>query len=156
MTMTLLWYEVLWYVVAGFLLGFAASTLWEWFYFRKERLKLTDRRIRELEAKVRDLEVAAADEGAPGADWPDAVYRSPGVFLETEAAATRRPARVDVPPPVAAPLSRGQGLAVPSPAPQAPAVAASLRTSVEPPRADGARADGPRMDTSRMDAPRPD
>ena len=161
MTMTLLWYEVLWYVVAGFLLGFAASTLWEWFYFRKERLKLTDRRIRELEAKVRDLEVAAADEGAPGADWPDAVYRSPGVFLETEAAATRRPARVDVPPPVAAPLSRGQGLAVPSSAPQAPAVAASLRTSVEPPRADGARADGPRtdtsrMDTSRMDAPRPD
>lgn len=93
--------NLLWFVMAGFLLGFATSTLWEWFYFRKERLKVTDRRIRELEAKIRDAEVDA-DSISPTTPiptvasvtgsstrtsaWGDASYRSPGVFLETEEA----------------------------------------------------------------------
>jgi predicted flap endonuclease-1-like 5' DNA nuclease len=105
--------NLLWFVLAGFLLGFATSTLWEWFYFRKERLKLTDRRILELEAKLREPESTteriapantavtnslakqAAQPSAPMADaamtssaqtsaWGDPAYRSPGVFLETE------------------------------------------------------------------------
>ncbi len=95
--------NLLWFVMAGFLLGFATSTLWEWFYFRKERLKLTDRRIRELEAKLRDSETAT-DSTTPTSTiptvasvtgssvtgvsrtsaWGDTAYRSPGVFLESE------------------------------------------------------------------------
>lgn len=76
-----------WFVLAGFLLGFTASTLWEWFYFRKERMKVRDRRVAELEVKVRELEeeasFALATETQPSAA-PG--YRSPGVFLETEEA----------------------------------------------------------------------
>jgi predicted flap endonuclease-1-like 5' DNA nuclease len=100
--------NLLWFVLAGFLLGFATSTLWEWFYFRKERLKLTDRRIRELEAKLLELETtpdsatptlsiapsataastlptSAPLKSAPlTSAWNEPAYRSPGVFLETE------------------------------------------------------------------------
>ena len=96
--------NLLWFVMAGFLLGFATSTLWEWFYFRKERLKLTDRRIRELEAKLRDADTDIdsnrstlagsknpdpdATPGSRGSTrtraWGDTAYRSPGVFLESE------------------------------------------------------------------------
>jgi predicted flap endonuclease-1-like 5' DNA nuclease len=96
--------NLLWFVMAGFLLGFAASTLWEWFYFRRERLKLTDRRIRELEAKIRDAEaepdtllsstdlpissiptVTSVTGSAPRTSaWGESSYRSPGVFLESE------------------------------------------------------------------------
>ena len=95
--------NLLWFVMAGFLLGFATSTLWEWFYFRKERLKLTDRRIRELEAKLREPETTneppspanaiptvASVTGSSGSSssrtsaWGDTAYRSPGVFLESE------------------------------------------------------------------------
>jgi predicted flap endonuclease-1-like 5' DNA nuclease len=95
--------NLLWFVLAGFLLGFVTSTLWEWFYFRKERLKLTDRRIRELEAKLLDSEpatesitpISTTANSAPPANapitsaaltssWGDPTYRSPGVFLETE------------------------------------------------------------------------
>lgn len=95
--------NLLWYVLAGFLIGLVTSTLAEWFFFRKERLKLTDRRIRELEAKLRDSEPAIESvppinitaNSAPAASapptpapvtssWGDPAYRSPGVFLETE------------------------------------------------------------------------
>lgn len=78
--------DLLWFVLAGFLLGFITSTLWEWFYFRRERLKLTDRRIRELESKLQrqqDVAVAPAEEDGEPA-WAERSYRSPGVFLDTE------------------------------------------------------------------------
>jgi predicted flap endonuclease-1-like 5' DNA nuclease len=95
--------NLLWFVLAGFLLGFATSTLWEWFYFRKERLRLTDRRIHELEAKLLELETTpdsaiptlSIPAGTPPTSaplksapltsaWNEPAYRSPGVFLETE------------------------------------------------------------------------
>ena len=80
--------KLLWFVLAGFLLGFATSTLWEWFYFRKERLKLTDRRIRELEAKLREFEADTTSltptSSIATSAWSDPAYRSPGVFLESE------------------------------------------------------------------------
>jgi predicted flap endonuclease-1-like 5' DNA nuclease len=96
--------NLLWYVMAGFLLGFATSTLWEWFYFRRERLKLTERRIRELEAKVHDADVEAGGISTTSAQstnplptiasvtagqtrtsaWGDTAYRRPAVFLEGE------------------------------------------------------------------------
>lgn len=115
--------NLLWFVMAGFLLGFATSTLWEWFYFRKERLKLTDRRILELEAKLQEAELAkshtppvnplpmqqSVQQAGPHetpqsaqlptsviptvdsvtgrsrtSAWGESIYRSPGVFLESE------------------------------------------------------------------------
>ncbi len=78
---------LLWFVLAGFLLGFTASTLWEWFYFRKQRVKARDQRVRALEAKLRELEqgaMAAASVVAGEQPLPAPSYRSPGVFLETE------------------------------------------------------------------------
>ncbi|MCC6166799.1 MAG: hypothetical protein IT329_06180 [Caldilineaceae bacterium] len=83
----------LWLVLAGFLLGFTASTLWEWFHFRKQRLKARDARVRELEAKLRGLEEEAlipAD--APPAPASAPGYRSPGVFLESEEPPVNSPA----------------------------------------------------------------
>lgn len=78
--------DLLWFVLAGFLLGFITSTLWEWFYFRRERLKLTDHRIRELEDKLRRREdgafVPAEADGEQA--WAERSYRSPGVFLDVE------------------------------------------------------------------------
>ncbi|MEM7538717.1 MAG: hypothetical protein AAF639_41530 [Chloroflexota bacterium] len=44
--------ELLWYILAGFILGFTTSTLWEWLYFRGERMKLRDQRIAELESEL--------------------------------------------------------------------------------------------------------
>jgi predicted flap endonuclease-1-like 5' DNA nuclease len=95
--------QLLWFVLAGFLLGFTASTLWEWFYFRKERVKVRDRRVLELEAQLRVLEqqhpqIAPTGSVAPppglpavyptppaaAEEWAAPAYRSPGVFLETE------------------------------------------------------------------------
>ena len=76
--------SVWWYVLAGFLLGFILSTLWEWLYFRSRRLRIENRRIAELEARVRSLTppAGAADSAiAPGAPPP---YQGPGVFLESE------------------------------------------------------------------------
>lgn len=51
-----------WYVLAGFLLGFCVSTLWEWLYFRRRRMTIRNQRIAELEATVRTY---AAATGAP-------------------------------------------------------------------------------------------
>jgi len=104
--------KLLWFVLAGFLLGFTVSTLWEWFHFRRERLKLTDRRIRELEDQLREREETAAAGAAPEVvedTWSDPVYRSPGVFLETESLppepATEPIARAQPAPPRASSLA---------------------------------------------------
>jgi len=42
-------FDVLWFVLAGFVLGFAASLLWEWLYFRKRRLNWQSTKITQLE-----------------------------------------------------------------------------------------------------------
>ncbi|MDI9548745.1 MAG: helix-hairpin-helix domain-containing protein [Chloroflexota bacterium] len=79
--------RLLWFVLAGFLLGFAASTLWEWLHFRRERMKLRDERVRELEGQVREQK-KLMDEMRPVAvrtpAWDQPAYHSPGVFLESE------------------------------------------------------------------------
>ena len=31
--------QMLWFVIAGFVLGFTTSTLWEWLYYRRKRLQ---------------------------------------------------------------------------------------------------------------------
>jgi hypothetical protein len=83
-----------WYVLAGFLLGFSVSTLWEWVYFRRRRMNIRDRRIAELEATVRAYTAAANVPNGDTAidDWAEPTFQSPGVYLETEEAPPSTPA----------------------------------------------------------------
>jgi predicted flap endonuclease-1-like 5' DNA nuclease len=79
--------SLLWYLLAGILLGFAASTLWEWLYFRRKRMKLDERRVQELEAQLADeralnAQLRLAQEELSGRTAP--AYASPGVFLDSE------------------------------------------------------------------------
>jgi len=81
--------RLLWFVLAGFLLGFAASTLWEWLHFRRERMKLRDQRVRELEGQLHDQKRLMSEGRQPVAQ-PAVVrsqpqYHSPRVFLDSEA-----------------------------------------------------------------------
>jgi len=86
--------ELLWYVLAGFILGFIVSTLWEWLHFRRERIKLRDQRIAELEASI-EQERQSSTPNASGYDYvypedilpgvnPSQSYSGGGVLLETE------------------------------------------------------------------------
>ena len=88
-----------WYVLAGFLLGFSVSTLWEWLYFRRRRMTIRNQRIADLEATVRTY---AAATGAPANraadDWAEPNFQNPGVYLETEEPAPPTP-RPDILPP---------------------------------------------------------
>ena len=58
-----MYWQFMWFVLAGFVLGFVVSTLWEWFHFRRERMILRDEQIDALEAKLQAVErrQAAAD-----------------------------------------------------------------------------------------------
>lgn len=76
-----------WYLLAGFLIGFSISTLWEWLYFRRRRMAIRDRRIAELEAAVRTYAAAATPSQAVATtthDWGEPQFESPHVYLETE------------------------------------------------------------------------
>lgn len=98
--------RILWYVLAGFVLGFITSTLWEWLYYRKQRLRWrtpgADARGATTawgaETSRQETMAADTDEGAP---WAAPVYRSPGVFLESE----QEPARPQHPANSAAAVS---------------------------------------------------
>ncbi|MFN8465025.1 MAG: hypothetical protein U0X20_05715 [Caldilineaceae bacterium] len=77
-------YSVWWYVLAGFLLGFILSTLWEWLYFRRRRMQIENQRIVELEATVRSLSTVSQSAEANTSSGFAAGYQSPMVFLEGE------------------------------------------------------------------------
>lgn len=76
--------SVWWYVLAGFLLGFILSTLWEWLYFRRRRMRIENRRIAELEATVRSLSTVSQSAETSTSPGFAAGYQSPMVFLEGE------------------------------------------------------------------------
>jgi len=76
--------SVWWYVLAGFLLGFILSTLWEWLYFRRQRMRIENGRIAELEATVRSLSVTSHASESSVSSGMAAGYQSPLVFLEGE------------------------------------------------------------------------
>lgn len=123
--------SALWFVLAGFVLGFAASTLWEWLHFRRSRMKLRDQRIAELEAELHEQE-RQLDEvrtlAMSSAGWSAPNYRSPGVFLDTETTdettfVAPQPAQ---PPPLVQPV---QPAAEPAPL---PAAAAALVANPQP------------------------
>jgi predicted flap endonuclease-1-like 5' DNA nuclease len=82
-------FRVFWFVVAGFVLGFATSTLWEWLYYRGKRLQSLDRYSTTL-LDVRRSHTAEPEEedGRDAFDvdeWKLPAYRSSGVLLESEA-----------------------------------------------------------------------
>lgn len=76
----------LWLVLAGFVLGFAVSTLWEWLYYRRQRWL----RLQALQSLVRpsdDLSISPFEEEQVAPPLPERVapdYRSPGIYLESE------------------------------------------------------------------------
>lgn len=84
--------KLLWYVLAGVLLGFAASTLWEWLYFRRKRIRAESRRVQELEEQLAE-EQALNEQMRMMQDMPpprrQPEYSSPGVFLDSETAEER-------------------------------------------------------------------
>lgn len=77
-------FRVLWFVVAGFVIGFTTSTLWEWLYYRRKRLAM----LETHSAFVRDVSRTQRADAAPAdgndANWSSPSYRSPGIFLESE------------------------------------------------------------------------
>lgn len=79
-------WQLLWFVLAGFVLGFAVSTLWEWVYYRGLRqqalaqLRQTPERAFRLSGGESAPENMVTGGEAPG----DARYRTPAVFIEGE------------------------------------------------------------------------
>ncbi|MCB0106586.1 MAG: hypothetical protein KDE53_11775, partial [Caldilineaceae bacterium] len=80
-------FRAFWFIVAGFVLGFTVSTLWEWLYYRQKRQQAmppgwgSSRVERESTfSQERD----GSDGAARGARRAPA-YRSSGVLLESEA-----------------------------------------------------------------------
>lgn len=76
-----------WHLLAGFLIGFAVSTLWEWLYFRRRRMTIHNRRIDELEATLRTYAAANGGTRADAVaadDWGEPPFDNPHVYLETE------------------------------------------------------------------------
>lgn len=102
----LLSFQALWFVVAGFILGFATSTLWEWLYYRgKRRLQqnpappATPSSSRVLDQPTSPEDVLAAQPSTP---W-GVPYRSPRVYLESEQPSVAQPMSTAVTPPVTNP-----------------------------------------------------
>ncbi|MEZ4616514.1 MAG: helix-hairpin-helix domain-containing protein [Caldilineaceae bacterium] len=77
-------FRVFWFVVAGFVLGFTTSTLWEWLYYRRKRLRLLQQYGDTVLAVNRTSATADASGSLDVQDWKLPAYRSPGVFLEDE------------------------------------------------------------------------
>ncbi|HQY90641.1 hypothetical protein [Caldilinea sp.] len=102
-----------WCVLAGFLLGFSVSTLWEWIYFRRRRMTIRDRRIAELQATVRTYTAATttATNSTVEHDWAEPAFQNPGVYLETEEAppaTVSQPVAVPKPAAVPQPMNASQ------------------------------------------------
>ncbi len=80
-------FRVFWFVVAGFVLGFVTSTLWEWLYYRQKRVhSLASHGTTLLDAR-RSYVAEPEDETADSFDvnaWKLPSYRSSGVLLESE------------------------------------------------------------------------
>lgn len=81
--------RIVWFVLAGFILGFATSTLWEWLYYRRKRQTQLEQATQAMFQSVRaDRRASPLDEIQDGEDdkgWAMS-YRSPGVYLESEQA----------------------------------------------------------------------
>lgn len=90
----LLSFQALWFVVAGFVLGFATSTLWEWLYYRGKRRLPQDSTPPASPSLARPVDQPTEREDAtatkPATPWA-VPYRSPRVYLESEQPASADP-----------------------------------------------------------------
>lgn len=80
-------FRVLWFVVAGFVIGFTTSTLWEWLYYRRKRLAMLAEHsdfVRDAERRQGGVSHAQETATSDATEWRPPFYRSPGVFLESE------------------------------------------------------------------------
>jgi hypothetical protein len=77
--------RLLWFVLAGFVLGFATSLLWEWLYFRRWRMaQTTQSATPQWSATPERYTLTREVDQRPVASPVAVEYRSPGVFLEGE------------------------------------------------------------------------
>jgi len=110
-----------WYLLAGFIIGFCLSTVWEWLYFRQRRMRIADRRIAALQQQLDSQMRAARPDipSEPGVTWTATEYQSPGILLENETDAQPAP-RAAVPVTAAvlhADQANGRGALAVDPAP---------------------------------------
>lgn len=84
-------FRVFWFVVAGFVLGFVTSTLWEWLYYRQKRIQSLTSHSATLLAARRSHGAESEEESDDSMDvgtWKLPAYRSSGILLESEEQAT--------------------------------------------------------------------
>lgn len=113
----LLSFQALWFVVAGFILGFATSTLWEWLYYRGKRHGSVAPAPAAVDLLRTDDLPAIPDEvieEQQAAPW-QVPYRSPRVYLEIEQSP---PAPLPVVPAQPAPDPAAPLLSAEQPAPR--------------------------------------
>lgn len=80
-------FQGLWLLVAGFILGFAVSTLWEWLYYRGKRQAQLGQTPSVTIAPARTEDPHTSHDATTNEEVTDAwtfSYRSPGVYLESE------------------------------------------------------------------------
>jgi hypothetical protein len=78
-------WQLVWFLLAGFVLGFATSTLWEWVYYRGlRRRNLASVSPPAVVAARMEQPVTMAPLPTSAEAPPDALYRSPAVFIEGE------------------------------------------------------------------------
>ena len=78
-------FRAFWFIAAGFIIGFATSTLWEWLYYRRRRLQQLQRDQTTSEDHV-TIANARGDESRDVGSWTLPKYRSASVLLESETA----------------------------------------------------------------------
>ncbi len=93
-------FQVLWFMIAGFILGFATSTLWEWLYYRGKHRAQAEATSLVVSPPTRaDNQISQPDTALPiQADESWAMsYRGPGIYLESEqpSAAEQRSSPLD-------------------------------------------------------------
>ncbi len=80
-------FQVLWFMGAGFILGFATSTLWEWLYYRgKRRAQAAAAPLIVSPPARADNQISQPDETLdiqPDESWA-MPYRGSGIYLESE------------------------------------------------------------------------
>lgn len=83
-------FRAFWFIVAGFVLGFTVSTLWEWLYYRHKRQETLQRGrtsahlFDETQGSGTRRPIAPLDEPFEEPRRKSPSYRSPGVFLDSE------------------------------------------------------------------------
>src|SRR5687767_14033201 len=77
--------RLVWFVLGGFVPGFATSMLWQWLYFRRQRVQAYVQPVSTTGQPASSPYTLIGDGSQrPSAPGSTAEYRSPGVFLESE------------------------------------------------------------------------